>query len=44
MDDFNENFKNRMQNGKLKGSKLILAEDVPKLSKMKFDIHYDYTK
>lgn len=44
MDIYNDHFRNRVQNGKIKGSELKLVEDVPKISKHKFDIHGDYRK
>ena len=44
MDIYNDKFRDRLQNGKIKGSKLLLTEDVPQISKMKFNMNYDYTK
>ena len=40
MDVYNDHFRNR--NGKIKSSKILLAEEVP--NKHKFNLNYDYTK
>lgn len=44
MDVYNDRFRSRMQNDKIKGGPLKLAESVPKISQHKFDMHKNYQR